>query len=384
MSSVTQPERAKVRSEDITPIGFSQREQDCLRAALAVLLSPLDSVDAEVWRGEVGRTLCELLGADRSAFQLEIPGIPALYSEDYPQSTLDAYVDYYQDNDIGRQRRDALGAEVWNRWLLHGRDLRDFRESEIHRDFLVPNRILDSMGLTVKVRGASVPATLFFHCDKQGTAAFGERGVALLMMLVPAFKAGVRDIVRYSQHRDSLTSHLDELTTGIRICDFDGSTVHQNPAFTATASGEEMQDRLERAIGKIVTALVELSSERTDIGAALAGDRVLQELHTNTASYQIRGSFLGRELLGAERRIAISLEPLPADTPLSDKALQARFKLTPRELEITRRLSQGQSTKDVALACAISIHTTRRHTERIFHKLGVRNRSQLGPRLRGD
>lgn len=384
MSSSSRPQPVRVRSEDITPIGFSPREQDSLRAAFAVLLSPLDSVDAETWRGEVGRTLCDLLGADRSAFQLEMPGIPLLYSEDYPQSTLDAYVDYYRDIDIGRQRRDALGAEVWNRWLLHGRDLRDFWESEIHHDFLVPNRILDSMGLTVKVRGASVPATLFFHSEKPGTAEFGERGVALLSMLLPAFKAGVRDIVRYSQQRESLTKHLDELTTGIRICDFDGSTVHQNPAFTAAVRAEENPERLEQAFGQVVNTLVDLSSERSEIGAALAGDRIVQEVHTNTASYQVRGSFLGRELLGAERRIAITLEPLPPDTPLSDMALQARFKLTPRELEITRRLSQGQSTKEVAFACGISIHTTRRHTERIFNKLGVRNRSQLGPRLRGE
>lgn len=384
MTSVTRLESRRIRSNDITPIGFGQREQDSLRAALAVVLSPLDSVDVETWRGEVGRTLCDLLGADRASFQLEIPGAPLLYSEDYPQATLDAYVDYYKEIDIGRQRRDALGAEVWNRWLLHGRDLRDFWETEIHRDFLVPNRILDSMGLTVKVRGASVPATVFFHCDKPGTAEFGERGVALLSMILPAFKAGVRDIARYSQQRDSLTNHLDALTTGIRICDFDGSIVHQNPAFTGAVANEATPERLERAIAEIVAALVEVSSERSDLRAALAGDRIIQEIHTNTASYQIRGSFLGRELLGAERRIAISLERLPLDTPLSDKALQARFKLTARELEIARRLAQGQSTKEVAFACGISIHTTRRHTESIFHKLGVRTRGQLGPRLRGD
>src|SRR5688572_31592409 len=307
MSSIARPELAKVRSEEISPIGFTQREQDCLRSAFAVLLSPLDSIDAETWRGEVGRTLCELLGADRASFQLEIPGIPLLYSEDHSQATLDAYVDYYKDIDIGCQRRDALGAEVWNRWLLHGRDLRSFWESEIHHDFLVPNRILDSMGLTVKVRGASMPATLFFHRDKPGTAEFGERGVALLSMLLPAFKAGVRDIVRYAHQRESLTTHLDELTTGIRICDFDGSTVHQNPVFSAALSAEETPERLERAIGEIVTSLAELSGERSDIGAALAGDRITQEVHTNTASYQLRGTFLGRELLGAERRIAISV-----------------------------------------------------------------------------
>jgi DNA-binding CsgD family transcriptional regulator len=384
MSSVTRPQVTRPGAEEITPIGFTQREQDALRAAFAVLLSPLDSVDVEAWRGEVGRTLCDLLGADRSSFQLEMPRIPLLYSEDYSQATLDAYVDYYKDIDVGRQRRDALGAEVWNRWLLHGRDLRSFWESEIHRDFLVPNRILDSMGLTVKVRGASMPATLFFHRDKPGTAEFGERGVALLSMLLPAFKAGVRDIVRYMHQRESLTSHLDELTTGIRIYDLDASIVHQNPAFTAALAADDMPERLEKAITGSLVTLVELSGERADIGAALAGDRITQEIHTNSASYQIRGSFLGRELLGAERRIAISVEKLPPDTILSDRSLQERFRLTARELEIARRLSQGQSTKEVAYACGISIHTTRRHSEKIFAKLGVRNRSQLGPRLRGQ
>src|SRR5688500_20398915 len=91
MSSITRPELAKARSEEISPIGFTQREQDCLRSAFAVLLSPLDSIDAESWRGEVGRTLCDLLGADRASFQLDIPGIPLLYSEDHSQATLVAY-----------------------------------------------------------------------------------------------------------------------------------------------------------------------------------------------------------------------------------------------------------------------------------------------------
>ena len=79
---VDRAEFAQLQRADINPVGFGQREQDSLLAAFAVLLSPLDSVDAETWRGEVGRTLCDLLGADRSAFQLEMPGIPVLYSED--------------------------------------------------------------------------------------------------------------------------------------------------------------------------------------------------------------------------------------------------------------------------------------------------------------
>ena len=100
-------------------------------------------------------------------------------------------------------------------------------------------------------------------------------------------------------------------------------------------------------------------------------------------SYEVRGSFLGRELLGAELRIAISLQRLAPHTALSDCAIQEQFGLTIRELEIARRLASGESTKELAQSCGISLHTARHHTEKIFQKLGVRTRSQVGPKLSG-
>lgn len=382
-TNITGTRSARRKPDEPPHVALSQPEHDALHSALATMLSPLDSVDAEAWRGEVGAAVCKLVGADRAAFQLDAPDVPLLYSEYYPQATLDSYVDHYRELDIGRQRRDALGLEVWNRALLHGPQLRTFWESEIHRDFLVPNRILDSMGLTVTMSGASSPATLFCHNERPGRPEFGEKGLALLSLLLPAFKAGVRDLIRYSRQRDSLGHHLDSLSEGIRISDLTGKTVHQNPAFTATLAADGAREKLEAAIAEILHPLVAFSRERGGSASALAGRRVSLEVHTHRASYEVRGSFLGRELLGADPRITISLQRLPPNTALSDRALQERFGLTAREVEITRRLEQGQSTKEVAQSCGISLHTARHHSERIFAKLGVKNRSQIGPRLHG-
>jgi DNA-binding CsgD family transcriptional regulator len=132
----------------------------------------------------------------------------------------------------------------------------------------------------------------------------------------------------------------------------------------------------------IVHELVGLTRQQSSAAQALAGHRFVQEVHGTVASYEVRGSFLGRELLGAELRIVISLQRLAPSTTLSDKSLQERFGLTSRELEVARRLAQGESTKEVAQSCGISLHTARRHTEKVFSKLGVRNRSQVGPKLR--
>ena len=381
----TTPEPQKRRKDEDAQFPLTPRDHDALRAAFAVLLTPLDFVDAESWRGEVGKVLAQLLRADRSAFQLDIPGVPVLYSEDYPQAVLDAYAEHYYAVDLGRIRREELGLEVWNRWRLHGAKLRQFWESEIHRDFLARNYIFDSMGLTINVAGSRNPTTIFFHSDKPGTPEFGERGVSLLNLVLPAFKAGVRDLARYSHQRQSLAAHLDSLSEGIRICDLKGDTVHQNHAFRAAIALEREPQQLERAIFDVVQTLIGFTnSESSGVAhvAATAGHRLTRQVSTSTAAYQVGGTFLGRELLGAELRIAVTLIRLAAHTTLSDATLQEKFSLTVREVEIARRLAHGQSTKEVAQACGISLHTARRHTEKIFQKLGVRNRSQVGPRLR--
>ena len=369
------------RKPEPSSVPLTPAKQTALHAAFAVLLSPLDAPDPNAWRGEVARTLSPLLGADKAAFQLEMPGLATLYSEDYPQATLGAYMQHYRALDVGRIRRDALGLEVWNRELLHGPHMCAFYKSEIHRDFLVPNQIYDSMGLTVAVPGLPAPATLFFHKERTGTTQFGVRGLAFLGLLLPAFKAGVRDLVRFSHQRQSLASHLDSLIEGIRICDLEGHTVHQNPAFTAAIGGKPTEKQTEAAISEMVQDLSALTHDRSGNIMALAGAQVRRTIHTPTSNYELRGSFLGRELLGAEVRVAISLQRVPLMHSLSDAALHDRFNLTAREIEIVRWLAKGYSTKELAESCGISLHTARRHTEKVFIKLGVRNRAQIGPRI---
>ncbi len=369
------------RLAEAPSVPLTPARQTALHAALAVLLSPIDATDLDAWRGEVTRTLSALLGADNAAFQLEMPELSTMYSENYSQATLDAYMQHYRALDVGRIRRDVLGLEVWNRELLHGPHLRAFYKSEIHRDFLVPNNIYDSMGLTVSVPGLPAPATLFFHKERTGTTQFGVRGLAYLGLLLPAFKAGVRDLVRFSHQRQSLASHLDSLIEGIRICDLEGRVVHQNPAFTAALTGKPAEKQTEAAISEIVQDLGALTRDRHGSVMALAGAQVRRAVNTPTSNYEIRGSFLGRELLGAEVRVAISLQRVPLTHSLPDVALQEQFGLTARETEIVRGLAKGMSTKELAEACGISPHTARRHTEKVFTKLGVRNRAQIASKI---
>ncbi len=51
--------------------------------------------------------------------------------------------------------------------------------------------------------------------------------------------------------------------------------------------------------------------------------------------------------------------------------------LTPRESEVARLVADGAPNKEIAARLSISEHTARHHTERLFEKLGVRNRTSL-------
>lgn len=69
--------------------------------------------------------------------------------------------------------------------------------------------------------------------------------------------------------------------------------------------------------------------------------------------------------------------------PLSRDELQFRFRLTPREVEVARQLALGRTNAEVARALGISIHTVRRHVERVLMRLGVQRRGEVAAKLLG-
>lgn len=76
--------------------------------------------------------------------------------------------------------------------------------------------------------------------------------------------------------------------------------------------------------------------------------------------------------LASVRALARSTDRWP-----SERALSQRFGLTSREAQVALRLARGASEKRVARALGISVHTARRHTEKVFVKLGVNARGQV-------
>lgn len=67
--------------------------------------------------------------------------------------------------------------------------------------------------------------------------------------------------------------------------------------------------------------------------------------------------------------VLITPVPSPADQPLLEP-------LTPRELEVLRRLADGLSNKQIGRQLAISEHTVKFHVNAIMGKLGAQSRTE--------
>lgn len=61
--------------------------------------------------------------------------------------------------------------------------------------------------------------------------------------------------------------------------------------------------------------------------------------------------------------------------------LVAAHGLTPREAQVALEMAGGGRNRDVALRMGVSVHTVRRHVERILLKLRIPTRSSVLPRL---
>jgi DNA-binding response OmpR family regulator len=66
---------------------------------------------------------------------------------------------------------------------------------------------------------------------------------------------------------------------------------------------------------------------------------------------------------------------------LTDAELRDRYALTDRQIAVARHVAEGCTNAEVAERLGLSFYTARNHAEQVMLKLGVSNRSSVGPLL---
>ena len=233
----------------------------------------------------------------------------------------------------------------------------------------------DAVGLILDEPSSGIAASIELHSARLGTPAFGPRGVAIMQLLLPSFRAGLCAVDRGHSVHGRLAEVLNASGSALRAFDRRGACVHQTPRVDSL-----LQDNPQRAD---VLAQMALLARHAAAPATSCRDgstaRCMAEITTSSAAYRIEATRVSS--FGAQGTIIlVAIESL-APTPIGDAVLRSRYHLSPREIAVAREIARGVSAQEIASALAISVHTVRRHSERVFTKLGVHSRAAVAAAL---
>lgn len=114
---------------------------------------------------------------------------------------------------------------------------------------------------------------------------------------------------------------------------------------------------------------------------------LLEAVRAGAAGYVLK-SVEPDELVGAVRRTLEGESPvdqelvmrlvrsLAGEAEFAERTTEALPPLTPKELEVLRRLAGGKTNRRISEDLHLSLSTVKRHLERIISKLGVSDRTQ--------
>jgi DNA-binding CsgD family transcriptional regulator len=357
-----------------------------LERTLRTMLSTHDHADPVSW----SVALCEAargLGGGRMQASVYLPGgaRPALVHTSLdPAVTRDYFAHFW--------REDAPMLELVRRRLpvahaLMVCDERDYYGSTLYHEYVRPNRIDLSVGLSA-YRPAGDGVRLMLTYERRPADAEVERVTSLLGILVPAFAAA--------------TAAWQSGDAGPRggapagpalVCDVDGRVLHETPALAALLRGDPGAASVRDAARAVAGAGAVLLRRAGGSGAALAalaGAR--RTVRTPGGAYRLHCTLAGEGLGSGRAALVVDVEALGAGapaipaTPATPTAavgwgVAERFGLTAQECAVAELMGARRTDAEIGAALGISPNTARTHAERVRRKLGVSRRTQVAELL---
>lgn len=355
---------------------FSTAELASLERAIRVLTSPLDHRTVNDWRAAVNHEVCSLLGAAAAGFLLPNDEGPLFFSREISSQVLERYPDVAPPPLLdGRPIwRRALQLGVSTPRIAYAGEFDRYLHSAYHNEYGKPSGAHNTLAAMVPYGGDEPRTMAALHVWQDSpTREPGDREVALMRVLFPAFRAGVLSFRAWSGRRTELLRTLDVLGEAVVVVGEDGRRLHQTPAMTALLAEEpapaELLDQVQ---------LVAIAARSGAIATPPLIEAVVGGVH-----YRVRGTVHGTESSAGEAPLVLVAVERTTSPARSDGELAERFGLTPAELRVTRLLARGRRNAAIATTLGISPHTARRHTERVLQKLGAKSRAEVAGKVMG-
>jgi DNA-binding CsgD family transcriptional regulator len=363
-------------------ITLSSTDIEGLQRVAGIALSPFDFETTAEWGDTLLRHVADLLGADQSLTSItDAPGTAVIGRGAFVDEAMQQYVAYYHALDTGLQsNRVERRLEVYDQSALYGGDPESDTFREFDNDWLRPNSLRDALGIGISIPNAPLPAAIHLYHDSDARQPFGRRGVGMLQLLLPAFKAGVRSQLAVDARRSQLCAALDDIDRGFIIVSARGSIIHVSSACGRLLASDREHKKVRDMAVHAAGELVRRSRPRRSTPERDANASLIREVRTSAAWYRLSPALLGSEVVTRDACAIVAIETVGA-SPMTNDALRGKFRLTMREIEVARLIAAGKTNREVADALSIRPNTAWRHTERVLAKLGVHTRSAVGPAM---
>lgn len=330
----------------------------------------------------VSDSLRALFDAEQGFITLALPS-HFTYHVEFGEPAAQSYLEYYHSVDTSgamiAEIPTPFSTEETRKSEAHCRLL----ASEIYTDWYVPNRLCRSVSMVAYGRLGPPPpgyrhlpdhllATVLVSGSPIAQGPAAGRAATMLALLQPTFEASVRILQTAGTRTQELSAVVDGLGAAAWLFDATGACAHES------AEAGRLLARLTE--GNVLRAAVQQMA-RSLLAARRFGGPVAPScsLTVGGCALSLVGAFVDVDHLPA---VVVRVEGAPPAYP-DASALRAKFGLTPQEGRVAVMRAERATAAEVAERLCLSVHTVRRHTERVMEKLAVHRAGDIGPALLG-
>jgi DNA-binding CsgD family transcriptional regulator len=369
--------RAALRTTESTAPGLPLPRAQLLhmRSAFRELLGQRSGKRGDQWRQSVLQSLRVLTASDKAILVVRTGTEPVGYADGVSRDVLAAYITRFAHLD--RSRSAGRDHEAWSLHQLWGPG--ELEQSEYYRGFAAPNRLHDTVGLTLHFPSLRSEICLLLHKTVRESSASLEHRRDLIEVLLEPVRAGFAIDLSTADPVPQLSSLIDVTGQALMLFGMDGRELSQNPVMRRIFAQErEREVLLEhiRGVARAVLAKATANGRSVTNDTPQSDDGTRREVATSQAAYRLRGNLVGRNPLGHGTAILVSVDRVAYQVPAPD-SIRARYGLTVRELQVASLIMHRLTNAEIARMLGVSPHTARHHTENVLAKFGVRSREAL-------
>ena len=371
-------------------ITLTSADLDRLRVAASTILAPDGEFPGADWQVAVCEVLERIVDGNSFSLGTEYGSEVSAVCRGRPQSLVEESGQLGESSlNVAMDRPGSQGEVVTRERIVAG-ELAGYRAGPgVHESFL-PGQVRDIVGLHPQWPDRETQTqqrlTPLVHNDRHPALRVGQTGAMLVGLLLPVFRAAVVTRERFraqrAAQRAELAALLDVIPGGAIVVDLEGRVLHESVGLARLLATDADREMVRRAAARMAHVLaLRVKSQRTaDRGrdSNVAATVASTEVQTSADHYELHGSYV--RVLGGDPAVVVTLDSCRRRR-FDGAHLRTRHGLTAREINVTHQLVRGRCTAAIARELGLSVHTVRRHTERILAKLAVHSRGAIAERI---